>query len=1717
VAALLALLAHTTPAGAYATAQPLLLNSISQVDPAPRIDGDLSDWGGVRPAPFVPFDLTQAADLTPELQRVAATVHAASVRAAYDDQALYVGIEWRGRPPVAGAQPGRASDALGLHVLSDRLAHFLCDPLAPGAQTRVRVRYGDNLNWSDAAGSGASCFVAVGADGKSYVQEMRLPWKTITSSGQAPADGRLRLMFDFSWSDLTSAIIAQAPLEVLHGQKFITATFLSSPDRLFDLSGYLPNVPTWGTLQFSTQLTPNETQPSPLATGATVTHVAPAGPSLAVDGDLQEWPAELFQTISYAPGYLGDRYSGKVAASYDANNLYLALHAHTGAAAYNVEHEANRRGYWGGDNLQVRLSDGKRTLNLCAWYDSLVKQPALTADGKDLAVPFLLKQGAREAYRSDADGQGYSLEIALPYTALGFAAPQAGSAWKGTFQLWWAALEPQFSGYSEATLQPRGGLAYRYTIPKDANVTLGAYDTEGRLLRWIVRGSYRHSGANVEYWDGLDQWGEPLAAGAYQVKGIAFSPLGLDYQFSIGNSGTPPWPTADGKGDWIGDESTPQAAATEGDWVYLASPCNEKGWSIVGVDGTGQRQWGFGTGVCPRSVSLTVAGDYLYALYSGPENTTTSRAYQPGSGEGRNVLVCLDKRTGKPASFSVLNPSLVVNRWPYNDDEVVSHLWDLRANKSFNAGNYGGQPRYSTHDIGESTNSLGIAATGGRLYLSLFYENKLWVLDAATAKQVDEIPVPQPVGLHALPGGKLLVVSGASVLEVDPQTKTTRPVIDHDLVAPHDVTLDKDGNIYVSDWGASFQVKVFSPAGQLLRAIGTPGGRPWVGKWDANGMLVPRGIAVTDAGKLWVAEDDNCPSRVSVWNAGTGALIRDYLGPSSYGGGNWFWVNPQDPTMIMTEGAMYKVDYAKRTWTPTSIALRRMSIDQPFMPNGAAGMPTARTVVHDGKPYLYVADNISITALRLDGDVFTPVAAIGLLDPFLSGDGTGVDVWDSDLGHHRYLNWRPSFFAGHVGQIYTWHDQNGDGKVQAEEMQWAPVEKSAEVLAPGHFGNWDNYWGGGIGPDGSLYFRTVNAKHHQVYRLDVEGWTAAGAPVYTLANAHRIISSDDLGWLGGLYVTNANKLIASYSLEWPPLPKNAVECYDRDGKFLWAVARYRGAQQIDDPAATNMSGDFPVPGMGNVIGSWEWHLNQHSYLLTDDGLYLSWLCDDNVSGPTQNWGESMRSYFQTPAGETYIVNGGADAYHLLRITGLEGARRFTGQLVLTEADVAKAAAARVAVASAPPPPPQPVLRVNWLKQAPVVDGDLSEWNLSAGVTLSAAQNRSAEVALGRDAANLYLAYRVHGSALSNKGADWRTLFLSGDCVDLMLSTGPALAAKHFAPAAGDERLLLSLYNGEPTAVLYRPVVPGATTPVRLMATTLDQITRLDSAHVVFHREADGYAVEASVPLTDLGLDPATPTDLRGDVGVIYADQTGANRALRQYYYNQNTKIVNDLTTEATLQPGDWGPIEMALGPNLLSNGGFESPLATDVTQGWVLNDVHPGTRTAVSGEVTNSGHGALLLQADPVVFTPESYSLPDYRAFLDSANGGKGGGHVAVMQTVPVTAGARYWVKAHYRTLEMSGFEKKNPGPGRGYIALSLTINWPDAKNGRESWQGVFSTQLDYPAWQTAVSGVPNIVTAPFTAPEGATRATVIIRFVDNYADKHPSAWVDDVEFVPAP
>ena len=80
-------------------------------------------------------------------------------------------------------------------------------------------------------------------------------------------------------------------------------------------------------------------------------------------------------------------------------------------------------------------------------------------------------------------------------------------------------------------------------------------------------------------------------------------------------------------------------------------------------------------------------------------------------------------------------------------------------------------------------------------------------------------------------------------------------------------------------------------------------------------MLVPTGIAVSGDGKLWVAEDDSSPSRISVWNPDTGAFVKEYLGPTAYGGPGSM-IDPKDPTDANGMGTRFKINFSAKTWMP---------------------------------------------------------------------------------------------------------------------------------------------------------------------------------------------------------------------------------------------------------------------------------------------------------------------------------------------------------------------------------------------------------------------------------------------------------------------------------------------------------------------------------------------------------------------------------------------------------------------------------------------------------------------------------------------------------------------------------------------------------------------------------------------------------------------------------
>jgi hypothetical protein len=86
------------------------------------------------------------------------------------------------------------------------------------------------------------------------------------------------------------------------------------------------------------------------------------------------------------------------------------------------------------------------------------------------------------------------------------------------------------------------------------------------------------------------------------------------------------------------------------------------------------------------------------------------------------------------------------------------------------------------------------------------------------------------------------------------------------------------------------------------------------------------------------------------------------------------------------------------------------------------------------------------------------------------------------------------------------------------------------------------------------------------------------------------------------------------------------------------------------------------------------------------------------------------------------------------------------------------------------------------------------------------------------------------------------------------------------------------------------------------------VTVLENAKLAVDRKNDGYILEAAVPLKDMGFQPVPGSFTRGDLGVIFSDPGGSRNVLRIYYANKDTAIVNDIPSEARLEPQKWGAI-----------------------------------------------------------------------------------------------------------------------------------------------------------------------------------------------------------------
>lgn len=389
-----------------------------------------------------------------------------------------------------------------------------------------------------------------------------------------------------------------------------------------------------------------------------------------------------------------------------------------------------------------------------------------------------------------------------------------------------------------------------------------------------------------------------------------------------------------------------------------------------------------------------------------------------------------------------------------------------------------------------------------------------------------------------------------------------------------------------------------------------------------------------------------------------------------------------------------------------------------------------------------------------------------------------------------------------------------------------------------------------------------------------------------------------------------------------------------DGNLLWTYP--------SDYVSVHGSHHAPAPRPGLLIGPSSFYgtapvndeigeifyLNGNlgqNFIFTEDGLWVQSLfndcrgwfdqpqeerpgmpCDAMTAG-----GESFGGWFCKAANGKYYACGGSTAALVFEITGLDSLKRFGGEVEVTAEHLKAANDLRIKVAAKRLQPK--VYTVRRTDKPLAADGSLEEWDMPKdSVEIVSGRSPIGLVKALYDDRNLYVAWQVNDSSpLKNSGQDERLLFITGDCVDIMLRTNPE--AKDDKPVAGDLRLLIAPKNGEATAVLYQPVAPGADKSEAAALSSPWRSVHFDRIKTVkfpltMKSIQGGYVVTAAIPLDLLGLQSPRGKSFKADFGILGSDSAGQECTSRNYWCNKTTNNTNDIPDEAQLTPNLWGEI-----------------------------------------------------------------------------------------------------------------------------------------------------------------------------------------------------------------
>ena len=216
--------------------------------------------------------------------------------------------------------------------------------------------------------------------------------------------------------------------------------------------------------------------------------------------------------------------------------------------------------------------------------------------------------------------------------------------------------------------------------------------------------------------------------------------------------------------------------------------------------------------------------------------------------------------------------------------------------------------------------------------------------------------------------------------------------ISHDFDQPSDVSVSKDGLIYVLD-GVHSKVKVFDQDGKFKFSFGQKG--------SSNGRFsFPLGIDIGDSGRVYVADSGN--RRVQSFNS-DGSYINQITIPSKDD-------NPSDPTDVAVNEAMnrlYVVDNNNHCFLVYDLSTLQLAgtYGSPGTEKREFRYPFLAAIDNDGDLYITDVVNTRVQEFNPEGKFITIIGGWGVEQgEFFRPKGIAVDkknliyVSDSYIG-----------------------------------------------------------------------------------------------------------------------------------------------------------------------------------------------------------------------------------------------------------------------------------------------------------------------------------------------------------------------------------------------------------------------------------------------------------------------------------------------------------------------------------------------------------------------------------------------------------------------------------------------------------------------------------------------------------------------------------------------